>query len=204
MSGPHLEMSHERPRVTLRPDEVPSLDGSEQTDPDRDPSTGRFLPANGAARARAVKRAAEEQRLLGLDPTKVAPWMRPFVEHARGYANLLAGAAKSDALSALAGDCATAETVYRALLAAATSGEKIDRELLAEARGWLREHRTALATLSALARTASSSDRDAPDDVAEIEKRASEETERRREQERRALAEHAELDDDGGDNEVEP
>lgn len=151
VKGPRFEMSHGKPRLTLRPDESAALPATAGTAADRDPKTGRFLPANGAARARAVKRALAEQRLLGLDASKVAPWMRPFVEHAHGYAAVLAGTARRSELSALAGDAATAETVYRALLAAAVNGEKIDLGLLAEARNWLREHRTALATLSNLA-----------------------------------------------------
>ena len=87
-----LETSHGLLRPTLRIDEVPPLPATVGTEADRDPSTGRFTRANGAARRRALKRAAKEQSLLGLDPEKVADWMRPFVAHARQYASLLSAA----------------------------------------------------------------------------------------------------------------
>lgn len=162
-----IEHSHGRARVMLRPDEVPSLPQTAGTDADRDPRTGRFLPANGAARARAVKRAAREQRLLGLDPTKAAPWLAPYIVHAQTYAGELSAAVpQTPALGVLCGDAATAATVYRALLAAATSAGTIDTELLAEARSWLREHRTCLATLGALAKTASMVEEPDAEDVA--------------------------------------
>jgi hypothetical protein len=57
------------------------------------------------------------------------------------------------ALFPLAGDCADAHALYRGLLSLALASEdaKERAALLTEARGWLREHRTSLATLSALA-----------------------------------------------------
>lgn len=148
-----LEMSHGRPRATLRPDEVPALPVPVGTEAVRDAVTGRFVKGNRASKARTAKRLAKESALLGLDPTKVAPWLAPLVGHAQRYAaQLSATIPQTPALGALAGDAATAEAVYRGLLALATTGETIDVSILSEARAWLREHRTVVATLSALAR----------------------------------------------------
>jgi hypothetical protein len=57
-----------------------------------------------------------------------------------------------DALHPLAGDCADAHVMYRAMLGLTVQAEdaKTRAALSAEAKGWLREHRTALATLSSL------------------------------------------------------
>jgi hypothetical protein len=146
---PPLEWSHGVPRPTTRTEDVPPLPQLVQSDSDRDPRTGRFKPANGASRARALRKVAKEQRLLGLDASKCAAWMAPLVELAQRYAaELAATVPQTPALGALAGDAATAAAVYRGLLSLGTAG---DMEALKEARAWLREHRQALAVLSALA-----------------------------------------------------
>lgn len=144
-----LETSHGVERPTVRSDEVPPLPRTDETDPDRDPRTGRFRPSNGAARARRLKAVARERQMLGLDPSKVAPWMAPLVAHAQEYAAQLSSMVpQTPALGALAADAAVAEAVFRGLLSIGAAG---DFDALKEARGWLREHRQALVTLAALA-----------------------------------------------------
>lgn len=147
--GLALELSHDAYRPTTRTADVPALPTA-RTEADRDPVTKRFVAGNQAAADRGLRQAAREQALLGLDPSKVDPWMSPFVEHARDYAGRLVAALRTQApgLTALAGDAATAAAVYRGLLALGVAG---DKDALREARGWLREHRQTLATLSALA-----------------------------------------------------
>jgi hypothetical protein len=147
-----IEMSHERPRTTLRLDEGQPLPESAQTLPMNDKTSGRFLKGNQAWRCRQLKQRAEG--ICTLNPAKVPSWMRPHVEQGATYvAALLAFLEGKPALHPLAGDCADAHTLYRALLglSLATEDAKERAALLSEARGWLREHRTALATLSALA-----------------------------------------------------
>ena len=146
---PPLAWDHGVPRPTSRPEDVRPLPQVVRSDSDRDPHTGRFKPANGASKARALRKMAKEQRLLGLDASKCASWMVPLVELAQRYAaELAATVPQTPALGALAGDAATAAAVYRGLLSLGTAG---DMDALREARGWLREHRQALAVLSALA-----------------------------------------------------
>ncbi len=148
---PLLEESHGKLRPTVRIDETPALPRTEGTDTDRDPKTGRFTKANGAARARALRAVARERRMLGLDPEKVAPWLQPLVAHAQTYAAQLAAAVpQTPALGALAADAAIAETVFRGLLSLGAAGDGTSR-VLSEARAWLREHRQALVTLAKLA-----------------------------------------------------
>jgi hypothetical protein len=117
----------------------------------QDAATGRFVKGNRAHRRRQLKVRAEG--ISTLNPAKVPTWMRPHVETGAPYTCALLGMLEGKpALFPLAGDCSDAHVMYRALLALALDADPKDRgSLLSEARGWLREHRTALATLSALA-----------------------------------------------------
>ena len=149
--GVSLEESHGRPRLVVRVDEVPPLPSSDAP-PMTDPKTGRFLPGNRAHRLRQLKRRAAG--IATLNPVRVPSWLRPFVEQGASYVvALLSMLDGKPALRPLAGDCADAHAMYRATLSLAVAAEfpKDRAALMAEARGWLREHRTALATLSALA-----------------------------------------------------
>jgi hypothetical protein len=149
--GLAIEWSHGRPRITLRADETTPVT-SEESAPMNDPKTGRFLPNNRAYRRRQLKARADG--IATLNPAKVPTWMRPHVETGAPYILALLGMLEGKpALHALAGDCADAHVLYRATLALALDAEdaKTRAVLMSEARGWLREHRTALATLSALA-----------------------------------------------------
>jgi hypothetical protein len=89
-----------------------------------------------------------------MNPATVPSWMRPHVVLGAPYTlALLAMLDGKPALHALAGDASDAHVMYRATLALGIQSEhpKERASLLSEARGWLREHRAALATLSALA-----------------------------------------------------
>ncbi len=151
MTGNANEWSKGRVRNATRVDEVPPLE-SVATAPQTDAKAGRFLPGNGMHRRRWLKAKAEG--LTTIAPSSAPSWVRPHLECGVTYtASLLAMLEGRPALHPLAGDCADAHAMYRALLglALATEDAKERASLLGEARGWLREHRTALATLSALA-----------------------------------------------------
>jgi hypothetical protein len=150
-SGVTLEQSHGKPRLTVRVDEVPPLPSSDAP-PIHASGSKRFAKGNQAWRLRSLRRRADG--LSTLNPARCPAWMRPHVEAGAPYTvALLAMLEGKPALHPLAGDVADAHCMYRALMALALEAESAkDRgALLAEARGWLREHRTALATLSALA-----------------------------------------------------
>jgi hypothetical protein len=150
MPAHNLEMSHNRVRSTLRLDEGSPLP-TEDAAPIQDAATGRFLKGNRAYRRRQLKARAEG--ISTLNPARVPTWLRPFVEMGSAYTVALLGMLKDrPALFALAGDVADSHVMYRALLQLALDADLKDRaSMLTEARGWLREHRTGLATLSALA-----------------------------------------------------
>lgn len=151
MSG--LEWSHGKrrpkaPRVLGKDAGVEPLPPSETADaaPTNDPKTGRFLPGNRAHRRRAVKEKAKG--ISTLNPERCQSWLSPHVRDGAAYGIELLRRFPDPALARLAGDVADSHTVYRALLALGAQG---DVEALREARAWLREHRSALATLSGLA-----------------------------------------------------
>ena len=83
-----------------------------------------------------------------LNPASVPAWLRPHVEDGAEYGSDLLARFPDPCLARLVGDVADAHCVYRGLLALGAAG---DVEALREARAWLREHRSALATLSGLA-----------------------------------------------------
>jgi hypothetical protein len=151
MASAKLEWSHGRIRPIVRADESTPI-ALELSGPINDERSGRFLPGNRAYRLRSLKAKAEG--LATLDPNKCASWLRPFVELGRSYVVTLLSALEDKALlHPLAGDVADAHTMYRATLALAgsTDDPKERNSLMSEARGWLREHRAAFATLCALA-----------------------------------------------------
>lgn len=165
-----LEWSHGKRRASTRTPsgDVPALPQSAEADTERDPSTGRFLPANRAARRRTLKRQA--RGLHTLNPAACASWLAPSVKLAARYAvDLAATLPDHPALVALAGDAADARAVYRGLLALGAQG---DTEALKEARGWLREHRASLATLAGLADEIGRAEPKTPEQVmADIQRR---------------------------------
>jgi hypothetical protein len=146
-----LEWSQGRVRTTVRASDQTASEPP-QSLPIHEVGTKRFAKGNQAWRLRQLK-----QRTAGiatLNPRKAPSWMRPHIETGRSYiAALVAMLGDKPALHPLAGDAADSHVVYRALLslALATDDAAARATLLGEARGWLREHRTALATLCALA-----------------------------------------------------
>jgi hypothetical protein len=146
-----LEWSRGKPRPIIRLNEGTALEPVESV-PMNDPKTGRFVPNNRAYRRRQIK---ERQRgLATMNPATVPTWLRPFVEQGAPYVrDLLALLAGRPELHPLAGDAADAHVVYLGLRTLALQSEdpKERASLLSEARGWLREHRSSLATLCALA-----------------------------------------------------
>lgn len=137
------------PRVLGHDDGVKPLPAPESEDaaPMKDPKTGRFVPGNRAHRRRTLKR--KQDGIATLNPARCQSWLRPHVMAGTTYALKLLSRVKHDeALLELAADVADAHTMYRALMSLAAQG---DADALREARQWLREHRTALATLSGLA-----------------------------------------------------
>lgn len=128
---------------------------SVETAPTRDPKTGRMLPGNREWRRRMVKEKAKG--IAGLNPERCQSWLSPFVRDGATYGIELVTRFTDPALARLASNVADAYVVYRALLALGAQG---DVDALREARAWLREHRSALATLSGLAGEASAN----PDD----------------------------------------
>jgi hypothetical protein len=150
-NGTSLEWSHDRVRTTVRTDEVTVPEPAAPV-PVHEPGSTRFGKGNQAWRLRQLKQRAEG--IATLNPSKVPTWMRPHVEHGAPYiGDLVALLADKPVLHPLAGDCADAHVVYRALLTLALSAEdpKVLATLLGEARGWLKDHRAALATLCSLA-----------------------------------------------------
>ena len=149
--GNAIEWSHGRARPVVRVDEAPALP-SDDSPPMHDGKTGRFIPGNRAYRRRQLVRRAEG--IATLDPHRVPSWLKPHVKQGAGYVKaLLALLEGKPALYPLAGDLGDAHVLYRATLALALGEDdpKTRAALMGEARGWLREHRAALATLSALA-----------------------------------------------------
>jgi hypothetical protein len=172
-----IEWSKGRPRSTLRLDEGTPLP-SEDAAPMKDAVTGRFLKGNRAHRRRQLKARAEG--ISTTNPAKAPTWLRPFIEMGASYTvSLLAMLEGKPALFPLAGDISDAHALYRGLLSLAleTTDAKERASLLSEARGWLREHRTALATLSALAGDIKVP---SPDPHAELRRIATEEQEAKR------------------------
>lgn len=150
-NGLDIEWSHKRPRTTVRVEGVTPIASGDAV-PMNDPKTGRFVPGNRAHRRRQLAQRAKG--IATLNPDRVPTWLRPYVEQGAAYVvALLAMLGERPALHPLAGDTADAHTLYRAVLALAVEAEdaKARASLMAEARGWLREHRTSLATLAALA-----------------------------------------------------
>jgi hypothetical protein len=122
------------------------------TAPQRNPKTGRFAPGNTASRLRALKMGA--RHLIGLDPSKCAPWARQFVELANADAKRLVGehdCADDTALVRLCENVALANAVARALAVLGLQGEG-NREALLESKQWFTEHRQELLSLRAEAR----------------------------------------------------
>lgn len=149
-----IEPSHGRPRViTRRPSDggTPALppESAGDTAPTRNPKTGRFVPGNRAYRRRALARRI--RGVATLDPGRCQSWLTPHVREGAQYAMELAGRFTDPALTRLVGDTADAHTIYRALLALGAAG---DAKALTEARAWLREHRSCLRELAALAAVA--------------------------------------------------
>lgn len=134
------------PRLLGKAEGVKELPSSEDTEPIKDAKTGRFVKGNHAYRRRVLKRKA--RGIVTLDPASCAAWLRPHVVDGASYGMDLIGRFSDPVLARLAGNVADAHTVYRALLAQGVGG---DVEALREARAWFREHRSGLATLSALA-----------------------------------------------------
>lgn len=151
MKALDLEWSHGRIRPTVRTENT-TAPAAVDADAKREAETGRLGKGNTLWRRRQLKRRAEG--IATLNPSKVPTWMRPHVQGGAPYIVALLGMLEGKpALHALAGDCADSHVVYRALLSLAlgTDDPRARATLLGEARGWLREHRTALATLCALA-----------------------------------------------------
>jgi hypothetical protein len=146
-----LEWSHGRRRPTARTaagDAVPALPPkTEDAAPYKDPKTGRWLKGNGAARRRQVKSRAKG--IATLNPSHVPSWLTPHVTAGVAMLGELVHRFPDDAaLRPLIGAAVDAWTVYRALLVLGVNG---DGDALKESRAWLREHRAAMATISALA-----------------------------------------------------
>lgn len=114
----------------------------------RCPKTGKFIEGNQAARMREIKRAAK----FGLDPKHCVPWLRPYAGLVRLQASSILAdlPAQNAMLGALAVDAATSLAIGRAMLA--LGGEHGAYKVLKEARAWIREHRTGVIALVALAR----------------------------------------------------
>lgn len=145
-----IRNSHDKARPeNWRIDKLPPPVETEDAGPDRDPNTGRFTRQNQAAKRRKIVQQA--RALAGLDPSKVAPWLRPSVELAVSHATDLIASlpVQTVALNQLAIDAATSTSVYRGLLALGAAG---DREALSEARQWLKESRQTIIALTGLSR----------------------------------------------------
>ena len=156
--GLATEWSHGRVRAVVRADEstppkTPETPASHKPKTQAQKTSGRdFAPGNQMWRLGQLKRWSEA--ISTLNPDRAPSWLRPFVEQGAPYITaLLSMLEGKPALHPLAGDCADAHVMYKATLSLAVAAEepKARAALMSEARGWLREHRTALATLSALA-----------------------------------------------------
>ena len=191
-NGINLEMSHDRVRAIVRADEVPPMSAPaapalhEELPPGSPKTAGRkFAKGN---RGRLIRQRQEQARaraegIATLNPNGAPSWLRPYIEVGAPYiAALLAVLKGRPELHPLAGDTADAHVMYRACLALATQAEdaKARASLMTEARGWLREHRTALATLSALAGGMVPSVEDFAAEVERANRRAEEDGARRR------------------------
>lgn len=113
---------------------------------------GRFADGNDLSRLRLLK-SAYQVGFVGLNPEKVAPWLRSFVEMANGDATRLieeTGAAGSASLTGLAEQAANALAFARGLQALAAEGDAKAQE---QARHWMREYRQFVIALRAEART---------------------------------------------------
>jgi hypothetical protein len=122
------------------------------TAPHRDGKSGRFQAGNDFSRLRLLK-SAYEVGFVGLNPEKVTPHLRPFVELANGDASRLiqeTGAEGSPSLTGLAEQAANALAFARGLLAIAAEGDPAAQE---QARHWMREYRQFIIALRAEART---------------------------------------------------
>ena len=129
--SPSRRVFHSRPERCSR---IPKRDGK-----------GRFAQGNTASKLRVLKGSAKN--LIGLVPSEVVPWLRPFVVIANQDASKLVsqhGIEDDIALMRLADATASAYAVFRGLLAL---GAKGDKEALSEAKAWLREHRQSVLTL---------------------------------------------------------
>jgi len=154
------------------------------TAPYRD-RNGRFADGNDLQRLKLLK-AAYSIGFVGLNPDKVVPWLRPFVELANGDASRLieeAGAAGSPSLTGLAEQAANALAFARGLQAVAAEGDSKAQE---QARHWMREYRQFVLALRAEARAPLRIPGHDEPDYAAIDAQADAETEARRVEERAA------------------
>src|SRR5262249_11530622 len=120
----------------------------EPAEPMKDAKTSRFLPGNRAYRRRQVKERAKG--ISTLNPRACPSWLSPYVADGAELATELVERFPDDpAPRPLIGATVDAWPASRAPLGLGAAG---DRETLKEARAWLRKHRSALATLAALAR----------------------------------------------------
>lgn len=144
-----LEWSHgkRRPAARAASGDVPALPlASEESAPMNDPTTGRFVPGNRAHRRRQVKERA--RGIATLNPKACPSWLSPYVaEGVALAAEYVTRFPPDPALRPLIGGAVDSWVVYRALLGLGAQG---DGEALKESRAWLREHRSAIATLAAL------------------------------------------------------
>lgn len=141
------------PRILGHGTKVQPIPAREETAAERD-GRGRFVPGNSANRHKQAKAMAKRGGVMTINPAKCAAWLAPHVKDGQGYAVDLIKRVPDPVLARLAGDVADARAVYRALLALAaeeTQDASARLDALREARAWMREHRTGLATLSALA-----------------------------------------------------
>jgi hypothetical protein len=145
-----IEKSQGKPRpANYRVDELPTRPESAIAAPDRDATTGRFVKGNRASRRRKVKALAG--KLVGLDPTKVAPWLRPHVAQGNEQAARLLEQlpARNEAIDSLVVALANATTMHWALIGLGAAGDAKARE---EAMRWLREMRQLTITIEGLSR----------------------------------------------------
>ncbi len=144
-----VDWSHGRPRTELRrPSDggTPALPPADETAPVRDETTGRWVKGNGAARRRSLK--AKSKGIATLNPAHCASWLAPSVKDGVDYAMTLMARFPDPALARLVGATCDAHVMAQALLRLAARG---DDKALPEARAWLREHRSCLRELAALA-----------------------------------------------------
>lgn len=143
-----LEWSHGKRRPTTpRPngngESIPPLPPPNEAERSRDVQSGRFVPGK-----RTVLKT-KAKGITTLAPIACPDWLQPHIEEGAEYALALLERCQGDrVLARLAGDTADAHAVYRGYVALAVQG---DMEAAREARAWLREHRSCLATFSALA-----------------------------------------------------